>query len=135
MLHQPQASSQWVYAIGDGDNIRQRLENHLLFEDLEGCKDVSEAITEGMKCVSEFMGSKEGWSVEFCGGDDILIKVNSQKYDPEYLRQAIAEFERCSKSTISFGSGYSLKDAYLNLRRAKAQGAGRLVCETELTRA
>jgi hypothetical protein len=135
MSQQPQASSQWVYAIGDGDNIRQRLETHLLFEDLEGCKKVSEAITEGMKCVSDFLASEKGWSVEFCGGDDILIKVDSRKYNPDYLRQAIAVFERCSKSTISFGSGYSLTDAYLNLRRAKAQGTGRLVCETELTRA
>lgn len=79
--------------------------------------------------------SKKGWSVEFCGGDDILIKIDGQEYDPEFLRNAIAEFERCSESTISFGSGYSLQNAYLNLRRAKAQGTGRLVCETELTRA
>ena len=129
---QKQITSPWLYAIGDGDNIRQRLETHLLFEDLEGCKRVSEAITAGMKCVSDLLISKRGWSVEFCGGDDILIKIDTQEYDPEFLRNAIAEFERCSESTISFGSGYTLQNAYLNLRRAKALGTGRLVCETEL---
>ena len=129
-----QTTSPLVYAIGDGDNIRQRMEAKLLFEDLEGCKRVSEAVTAGMKCVSNILKSRQGWSVEFCGGDDILIKVDARDYDPDFLRNAIAEFERCSESTISFGSGYSLQSAYLNLRRAKALGTGKLVCERELTR-
>ena len=128
-----QANSSWIYAIGDGDNIRQRMETQLLFDDLEGCKRVSEAITAGMRCVTNLLIKRHGWSLEFCGGDDILLKIDADKYDPTSLRKAIEEFERCSESTISFGSGHSLQNAYLNLRRAKALGAGKLVCEIELT--
>ncbi|TAN49938.1 MAG: mCpol domain-containing protein [Methylococcaceae bacterium] len=120
-----------IYVIGDGDNIRQRMEQQLLYGKLDECKKVSEAITAGMRCVNDVITARKGWEVVFCGGDDILVKVCASDYDPNLIRKAIDEFERCSKSTICFGSASSLQEAYLNLRRAKSFGVGILVCETE----
>lgn len=120
-----------VYVIGDGDNIRQRMERQLLYENVDGCKDVSEAITAGMKYVDNLVSSRRGWEVVFCGGDDILIKVHARYYDPEFIRLIIREFERCSESTMCFGSAKTLQNAYVNLRRAKIFGAGTLICEAE----
>lgn len=122
-----------VFALGDGDNIRLRMEREILEDRLDACRAVSEAISGGMNLIREFVGSEAGWSVIFSGGDDILLEIHTNSYDPAILRRAMIAFEEITGSTISFGAASTLHDAYLNLRRAKSLGSGKLVCETELT--
>lgn len=123
------------YALGDGDNIRLMVERELLAGNVEGCGAVSRAIIDGMSFLDEYFRRKEGWRVIYCGGDDILVEVAAERYDPATVREAISGFKKRAGSSISFGTGSTILSAYLNLRRAKSLHSGLLVCETELTRA
>lgn len=121
-----------IYVIGDGDNIRQRIEREIFGGDLNACREVSNAISCAMERIKSVALSADGWDVVFCGGDDILLKVEAAAYSPDFIRQMMDEFSRASRSTICFGAARSLPAAYLNLRRAKTRGNGVLVCESEV---
>lgn len=123
----------FIYAICDGDNIRQRMESELLYGDLDGCRRVSESIVAGMEAIRNFASENIGWEVIFLGGDDALIQVDLDKYSPNSLREMANVFQTTSGSSLSIGAGRSLQEAYINLRRAKTEESVTLCCETEIT--
>ena len=66
-------------------------------------------------------------STILAGGDDVYFKLPKTTYCRSKLVSIGERFTAGSGCTISFGVGPTIKDAYINLRRAKSRGGSRIV--------
>ena len=128
----PEIDLSSIYAMGDGDNIRQRIEREVLHGNVDACRRVSGEISVAMDRVRCLALATTGCEVVFCGGDDILLRIDRKAYSPTLVRRMMSEFEHASGLTMCFGVADTLVEAYLNLRKAKASGYGVLVtCDVD----
>jgi hypothetical protein len=116
-----------VFVIGDGDDIRKRIESYLLNGDLERLGAFSLVLTESIREIAQLALSAMESNIIFAGGDDIFFITTLRDYREEKIRALMAEFSRLTECSISFGIGPSVELAFINLRRAKAKGPGSLV--------
>lgn len=116
-----------VYFIGDGDDIRKRVEFFLFNEDMAALSRFSKNLSKAIKSIEEFVASQWGGDILMAGGDDVIFSIDKQFYSKSEMESAMSDFHRATGSTISFGVGATIESAYLNLRRAKASGKGRIV--------
>ncbi len=116
-----------LYIIGDGDNIRNRVEFYLLNGNLTDLTHYSQNLLKAIEDLQCFARSKMGADIIYAGGDDLLFRLNKKDYERKHLQEALEKFQALSGSTISFGVGESVEEAFLNLRRAKAMGKGEIV--------
>jgi hypothetical protein len=119
-----------LYILGDADRVRQHIDRELLASNLEAVTNFSAKLTQGLLDLAR--ASEEFMSAEtiMAGGDDVLFRVDANKYSQESLKQIADAFQQQTGCTISFGVGVSVALAYLNLRRAKAEGGGG-ICSCE----
>lgn len=61
------------------------------------------------------------------GGDDICFVTAVASFREATLQALMDAFLQKTDCTISFGVGKNIEDAFLNLRRAKALGGGRMI--------
>jgi hypothetical protein len=116
-----------LYLIGDGDNIRNRIEFYLLNGHLKKLTHFSESLTEAIGILRASAISEMGAEIVYAGGDDIFFHVDKNRYERPILEEMSNTFFRITGSTISFGVGESIEAAFLNLTRAKASGKGQIV--------
>lgn len=116
-----------VYALGDGDRVQGTVDRALLGGDLNAVAEVSRALTRAMELLAASANERDGWTVIFVGGDDILLEIAEADYDEGALQQLMSQFSDVTGGTMSFGVGASVEEAYVNLRRAKSNGTGVLV--------
>lgn len=118
-----------LYALGDADNISRRIEGMLLSNNLQALGEFSAAISTAIQTLGDHANQTMGAEIIFCGGDDILFLVKSEKFSQDQLRALMREFTEKTGSTISFGVGNSAEEAFLNLARAKSAGSGTLIVD------
>jgi len=116
-----------LYALGDGDRVREMIDDALLSGNLEDVKERSHKLTRAMQVLSDVARQHTGWQVVFSGGDDICLTIEQRAYDEAIVSGLMQQFQELTGGTMSFGVGTSIENAYLNLRRAKARGGNILV--------
>jgi minimal CRISPR polymerase-like protein len=124
----------FLFALGDGDRVREKIDNELLGGNLDEVRILSQKLTYAMQTLSEIADQNPGWQIVFSGGDDICIVIERPRYHEEIIFSLMQRFQDLTGGTMSFGIGTSMGNAYLNLRRAKARGGNILVTDPELTR-
>jgi hypothetical protein len=115
------------FIFGDGDRTRDRIESLLFKNDIAGLSSLSLNLSTGIAHLARSCSDKLRASVVIAGGDDLLLQVNPSDYDPATLRALGQEYQAETGTSISFGVGRSIAEAYINLRRAKVAGGGLLV--------
>lgn len=121
------------FILGDGDRIRERVENLLLRGDLERLSIFSEKLNAAITSLAHQLEVRMDAKVIMSAGDDLLACVDASKYNPDELKVLAHEFWAKVGATISFGVGPTVEGAYLNLRRAKSYSEERIV-ETGVSR-
>lgn len=110
----------YIYVLGDGDKIRDRIEYSLLRNELEDLANVSKGISDAIQALKSFSVSLMDAEVIMAGGDDLLFRVEYKKYKYEHIQQLSEIFQKLSGCSISFGIGESVEEAYINLRKSKS---------------
>lgn len=116
-----------LYVIGDGDRIGDRVESLLFAEDFAALKRFSRAVTAATHELGRAAAAMMGAEVIVAGGDDLVFLVAERRFDEGMLDRLAAAFRRRTGCGISFGVGYDVESAYLNLRRAKSGGGSAIV--------
>ena len=118
-----------LYALGDGDKIRDRVEYYLFSENFEGLSKFSKSLIEAINSISAIAFSSMNVEVIMAGGDDVLFQITKDKYSLESLLQLAEIFKSSTGNSFSFGIGSTITSAYLNLRKAKSLGGGCVIEE------
>src|SRR4051812_48795736 len=118
-----------IYILGDGDRVRDWLDRLLLNERLDELSSFSKALTAAVRSLASAMGQQVGADVFVAGGDDVVARVSSDRYSVERLQTLADNFRDATGCTISFGVAPNVTQAFVALRRAKAQGGGCVVAQ------
>lgn len=110
-----------LYVLGDADQIRDGIDKRLLQGKLEELTAFSSALTKAIASLLQSFEEEMGATVIMAGGDDILLRVSSARYSLDTNRALAEGFHQSTGCTISFGVAEKLSDAYINLRKAKAE--------------
>lgn len=121
--------NEYVYVLGDGDRIRERVEALLLKNDFEKLARLSQGLTDAINHMKLQAISMMDAEVIIAGGDDIFFRVARPCYRKLHLEELAEVFFEATGSSFSFGVGTNAESAYLNLRRAKASYLGQIVEE------
>lgn len=116
-----------LYVFGDVDRVREQIDRQLLAENLPEVARLSQCLTSGI--INLASAAKECLSADIimAGGDEVLFVVSYEHYSRCALQNVAREFTRETGCTISFGVAETVALAYLNLRRAKANGGNAIV--------
>lgn len=126
-----QVKDQPIYILGDGDRIGERIEALLLGGDLEALTLLSRQLSDSIsRLADEFKRTMEA-DVIMSAGDDLLVRVPAHVYDNENLQQLADAYRMNTGASISFGVGFTVEKAYVNLRRAKSSKTQKIVEETD----
>ncbi|MDI6794381.1 MAG: mCpol domain-containing protein [bacterium] len=119
--------SNYFFILGDGDDIRRKVEEYLLSGDLRSLGTFSDALKKAIQDIADAVASTMSAEIIFVGGDDILFKTETRSYNEQQLKTLMTRFAARTGTEISFGVGPTIETAYLNLRRAKSHGHGSLI--------
>ena len=117
----------YLYVLGDADQVRRRIESLLLSNRLEVLKALSSSLTSAIQNLALEAQRSMKAEVVLCGGDETLFLVEPMSFSEKLIRSLMDEFFHATGVTISFGVGETIEKAYLNLARAKAAGPASLV--------
>ncbi len=119
--------NQTLFILGDGDRIRARVEGYLLNARLTELSRYSDALTQAIEAAAS--KAKEVLLAEriMAGGDDLLLRIEAHAYDKGKIQEIADLFKKICNSTISFGVGTTIDEAFLALRKAKSQGGDTVV--------
>jgi GTP cyclohydrolase III len=120
-----------VYVLGDVDRVREHIDRHLLAENLPSLKVFSAGLTKALLNLASAVEAMLNAQTIMAGGDDVLFQIPYQDYSQDLLKQIAQSFSKETGCRISFGVGKTVSAAYLNLRRAKAEGRGSIVSSEE----
>src|SRR5262245_38598119 len=93
----------FLYALGDGDKIRDRVEYYLFNEELEGLSKFSKSLIEAVSTLSSMAVTAMDAKVIMAGGDDVLFLITEDRYKKELLSQLSEVFKSSTGSSFSFG--------------------------------
>ena len=124
-------SIEYLYVLGDGDKIREKVEFYLLNHDLESLSNFSQNLTIAINEIKEIAISTMNAQLILAGGDDILFYVSREKYRKELIQKLQHAFLNITGVTISFGVGKSIEATYINLRLAKTNKDMKIVEEED----
>jgi minimal CRISPR polymerase domain len=116
------------YYVGiDGDNVGSVLERLLILEQIAELHAFSGHMTELVSKLANAF-SAAGGQIIFQGGDGLFAVFDSEVSRPPIEELVIAQ----KLITFSVGSGTTVREAYLALKIAKAQGKARWVDYREI---
>ncbi len=119
--------TQLLFILGDGDNIRERIESLLFSKNFTELHKVSESFSVTIRGIKKLVVSGMNGEVLMAGGDDLLFRINKKNYKREIIEKLAEYFKKNTGNSMSFGVGSTIEDAYLNLRKAKSLGKGIVV--------
>jgi len=117
----------YVFIIGDGDKVRDRLDALMFAGDLESLKSLSAAVSSAVSSVANGATAAMGGDIVVAGGDDLLLRLPAEYFDLDVLERLRKSFQALTGCSLSIGVATELDGAYLNLRRAKARGGDVIV--------
>lgn len=110
------------YAFFDGDNIGNTIEVLLIEGKVAEAISLSENINDAANKIGKILRSRNGIEVMILGGDDLLIKYDSEKYGSELLEEIRTLFQAKTGLSMSCGVGENIPESIQNLRLAKLYG-------------
>lgn len=105
------------YIYIDGDDIGLRIEKSLMTNDERSLRVINIAVNEAILRLTNYLTNRN-CKIIFSGADGIIFKTENLRI--EEFQSYIYTIER--SITFSIGIGNSLKEAFLALRYAKANG-------------
>src|SRR5438128_7326278 len=100
-----------IFVIGDGDEIRKKVESYLLNGYLEQLGGFSSALTEAVREIARLAIQNMESKIVFAGGDDICFITISSNYHEEKMQALMEEFFKRTECSISFGVGRNIEEA------------------------
>ncbi|MEH2076970.1 MAG: mCpol domain-containing protein [Nostoc sp.] len=107
------------YAFFDGDNIGNTIENLLNNGRVQEATYLSESIKLAIFQIELFIKSTDDTELIIAGGDDVLIKYNTEKYNHTFLEKISKIFSKHTGLSMSCGVGENVSQAINNLANAK----------------
>jgi hypothetical protein len=112
------------YAFFDGDNIGSAIEQLLNSGNVQEATHLSESIKLAIYKIEQYTSKADGVDLIIAGGDDVLIRYDSKKYNVAFLEEIKSTFTRHTGLSMSCGVGDDVSQAIGNLTHVKQQSKG-----------
>lgn len=116
-----------LICIGDGDNIGDVIDLHLLSGDIEEASKFSLQVKSALEDIATLAKSDIKASLIYVAGDDICFIVSDDLNIVDVLTSYSKYFLKKTGKTMSFGVGRTSVEALIFLRKAKVSGKGRVI--------
>ncbi len=113
--------------IGDGDNIGDVIELHLLSGNLEIAGKFSFQVKCAIEKIVKNAQIEMNATVIYAAGDDICFMFFEQGNYLKHINEYANQFYLLTGNTISFGIGKNSVEALISLRKAKVLGKNRII--------
>jgi hypothetical protein len=120
-------SSSSLICIGDGDNIGDVIDLHLLSGNLEEAGKFSSQVKMALEEIAILAKRELKASLVYVAGDDICFIVSEALDIKDVLTYYSKYFLDKTGKTMSFGVGRTSVEALICLRTAKVSGKGRVI--------
>jgi minimal CRISPR polymerase domain len=120
-------SNNSLICIGDGDNIGDVIDLHLLSGNLEEAGKFSFQVKSALEDIAALAKNEIKASLIYVAGDDICFIVSDELNITEMLTSYSQYFLEKTGKTMSFGIGRTSVEALISLRTAKVSGKGRVI--------
>jgi GTP cyclohydrolase III len=120
-------SNNSLICIGDGDNIGDVIDLHLLSENLEEASKFSFQVKSALEDIATLAESEIQALLIYVAGDDICFIVSDDLNIKDILTSYAKYFLKKTGKTMSFGVGRTSVEALICLRKAKVSGKGRVI--------
>jgi len=114
------------YAFFDGDNVGASIERLLSNGKVHEATHLSERIKLAILQIELFIDSADGVEIVVCGGDDVLIRFDRNKYDHYFLGRISNIFVKFTGLSMSCGVGINVNQAISSLMVVKQRNKGRI---------
>ena len=94
-----------MYAFLDGDNVSNAIEILLIENKVSEAIELSENIKIAFSGIEELLKSKLEITIIILGGDDLLFKYNSNRYDINLIEEIRNTFKNKTGFSMSCGIG------------------------------
>ena len=108
-----------IFVLGDGNQIRVKIESHLFKNELRKVNQISQNITNAINQLKKIAIEDLDAEIIMAGGDDLLIRVDKEKYNKKILKKMSSTFKELTECSFSFGVGETIEVAHSNLNKAK----------------
>ncbi len=119
--------SNLLICVGDGDNVGDVIDLHLLSENLEEASKFSSQVKVALEDIANLAKNEIKASLIYVAGDDICFIVSDCLNILDILTSYSAYFLKQTGKTMSFGVGRTSVEALISLRKAKVSGKGRVI--------
>ena len=123
-------SNNSLVCVGDGDNIGDVIDFHLLLGDLEEASKFSFQVKSALEDIATLAKSEIKAALVYVAGDDICFIVSDDLNIANVLVSYSNYFLNKTGKTMSFGVGRTSVEALISLRKAKVSGKGRVIVST-----
>lgn len=113
------------YLIIDGDDVGNKVEAHLLANDVDSFVASSKEIFVSIDKLVDSLNEIPGVCVVSAGGDSILARIDNP--DIGSICDRLSDLQCPGQFTFSAGIGETLRESFVALRMAKAAGKRRAV--------
>ncbi|MGB5710528.1 MAG: mCpol domain-containing protein [Waterburya sp.] len=120
-------SNKSLICIGDGDNIGDVIDFHLLSGNLEEASKFSFQVKSSLEQIASLAKNEIRASLIYVAGDDICFVVPGHLDIMDSLTYYSEYFLKQTGKTMSFGIGKTSVEALICLRKAKVSGKGKIV--------
>jgi hypothetical protein len=120
-------SNNSLICVGDGDNIGDVIDLHLLSGDLEEASKFSFQVKSALEDIATLAKSEIKATLIYVAGDDICFIVSDDLNVADVLVSYSDYFLKKTGKTMSFGVGRTSVEALISLRKAKVSGKGRVI--------
>ena len=120
-------SDKSLICIGDGDNIGDVIDFHLLSGNLEEASKFSFQVKSSLEQIASLAKNEIRASLIYVAGDDICFVVPGNLDIMDSLTYYSEYFLKQTGKTMSFGIGKTSVEALICLRKAKVSGKGKIV--------
>jgi len=120
-------SNNSLICVGDGDNIGDVIDLHLLSENLEEASKFSFQVKSALEDIATLAKIEVKASLIYVAGDDICFIVSDDLNIEDVLTSYSEYFLKKTGKTMSFGVGRTSVEALICLRKAKVSGKGRVI--------
>ncbi|MEV5579415.1 mCpol domain-containing protein [Streptomyces parvus] len=113
------------FTIIDGDDVGNKVESHLLSNNVSGFTESSKMITDFIDALADALSSVSTAKVVSVGGDSILVEIDQSAIGE--LVEVLNSLQRPGVFTFSAGVGPTLRESFIALRMAKSTGKQKVV--------
>jgi hypothetical protein len=121
------------YAFFDGDNVGNTIDNLLSNGRIAEATHLSESIKLSIFQIELFVKTIENAEIIIAGGDDVLIRYDSQKCNFELLKNISSLFTKQTGLSMSCGVGDNVSQAIGNLTKVKEKNKGTIKTTSDVS--